>query len=211
MQKNNLKPKFYKSFRSRKKYDVTNNLNIGNKRISEILRNNKKINLEIGFGDGESVIYMAKNNPKKNFICIESYVIGIKNLYKKIQKENLNNILIVHGDAIEFLEEKIKKYSISRLYIFFPDPWPKRKHKKRRIINKYTVNLIMDKLVNNGLLHFTTDNINYAYETRSLLQNFFKEKRNVNFCNHRGDRPITKYEEKAIAKKNLIFDILVYS
>jgi len=208
--KNNLKPKFYASHRTRS--SLKKNLFSHEAfflKAKEALKENKENCLEIGFGDGRSVLNMAKENPEKNFFCIESYSKGFANLFEKIQKERLNNIILLYGDAIEIIEKIFDDCTISKIFIFFPDPWPKSKHKKRRILNKYSVELLFEKLIKKGVFHFATDNIRYAYDARLLLNDYFHSKQNILFSDNRGHRPITKYEEKALLKKSIIFDLIV--
>jgi len=208
--KNNLKPKFYSSHRTRSslKKNLFSQEELFTK-AKEALKENKENFLEIGFGDGRSVINMAKESSEKNFFCIESYSKGFVSLFEKIQKERLSNIILLYGDAIELIEKIFDDCTISKIFIFFPDPWPKSKHKKRRLLNKYSVELLFEKLIKRGVFHFATDNIRYAYDTRLLLNDYFHSKQNILFSDNRGDRPITKYEEKALLKKNIIFDLIV--
>ena len=208
--KNNTKPIFYSSHRSR------NNLkkNLFNpdelfQRAKKVLKENKKNCLEIGFGDGRSVIDMARDKSEINFFCIEAYSKGFTNLFEKIKREKLENIILLYGDAIEIIDRLFEDASIDKIFIFFPDPWPKTKHKKRRILNKYSINLFFKKLIQQGIFHFTTDNIRYAYDVRSLLSSHFPTKNNIIFSDNRGDGPITKYEKKALLKKNIIYDLIV--
>ena len=85
------------------------------------------------------------------------------------KKNNLDNIFVFHGDAIEIVESFFPDNSLDHIYIFFPDPWPKKKHRKRRIINLYSIDVLFNKLKKNGKFHFTTDNKNYAYSVRNVL------------------------------------------
>ena len=141
-----------------------------------------------------------------NYYCIESYYRGIENLNNLIKKNNLNNIFVFHGDAIEIVEKFFPDNSLDHIYIFFPDPWPKRKHYKRRIINLYSIDMLFSKLKKNGKFHFTTDHINYAYSVRNVLSKLLKK--SISFSNNRGLRPITSYEKKAYKKNNLVFDLI---
>ena len=210
MIRNNLKPKFYSNHRTRNRIR-SNSFNEKELffQAQEALRQRRKVFLEVGFGDGKSVIDMANKNPEVSFFCIETYSKGLSLLTEKIQEKELNNIFMLYGDAIEIVEKLFNNKTIDKIYVFFPDIWPKRKHKKRRLINTYTVNLFFMKLKKNGIFHFATDNINYAYETRSLISNYFSTEKKVAFSHNRGDRPITKYEKKALTKKNIIYDLII--
>jgi tRNA (guanine-N7-)-methyltransferase len=189
-----IKPTFYKSFRSRRYRDVQV------PRIStlDILDKSNNIILDLGFGTGESTINLVNNNPDCLICGVEAYKPGIQMLIKK-------NILTHYGDALEFLEA-IDSGKISKIYMLFPDPWQKKKHRKRRLFNKYTFNIIERILVKKGIFHFASDNINYAIQAKKLIQDECMEK--ISFSKNRGNRPITKYEKKALKKNKFIFDII---
>lgn len=207
MTKSNFdKPKFYKSHRSRqliKKGSGTPNK--PQKNVIKNITNSEKNILEIGFGTGSSVIDLQKSF-KANYFCIESYTLGIKNINKYIEKNNIDNIYVYQGDAIEIIEEYFDDESLDEILIFFPDPWPKNKHRKRRILNNFTIRLFFKKLKANGLLHFTTDHINYAYNAKEIISDYICE--NISFGNRR-IRPITNYEKRGIKRKNFIFDLII--
>jgi tRNA (guanine-N7-)-methyltransferase len=189
-----IKPTFYKSFRSRRYRDLQK------PRIStlDVLKKSNNIILDVGFGTGESTISLVNNNPDCLICGVEAYKPGIQVLIKK-------NILTHYGDALEFLE-KIDRNAISKIYMLFPDPWQKRKHRKRRLFNKYTFNIIERILVKKGVFHFASDNINYAIQAKDVIQKACVKK--ISFSKNRGCRPITKYEKKALAKNKFIFDIV---
>ena len=201
-----VKPKFYSSHRSRL---------AGKEQFSEIknyhkeifnTQNNKKNILEIGFGNGNSIINISKNK-KINYFGIESYINGIQSIEEYINRNNINNIFIYKGDAIEIIEENFPDNFLDEILLFFPDPWPKNKHHKRRIINLYTLKLFFKKIKKGGILQFSTDHIEYAYNVKNILSLYLQ--REILFSNNRRCRPITKYENKAIKKNNIIFDIVV--
>lgn len=189
-----IKPTFYKSFRSRRYRDLQE----ASKSTIDILKKSNNIILDVGFGTGESTISLVDNNPDYLICGVEAYKPGIQVLIKK-------NILNHYGDALEFLE-KIDRNAISKIYMLFPDPWQKRKHRKRRLFNKYTFNIIERILVKKGVFHFASDNINYAIQAKDVIQKACVKK--ISFSKNRGCRPITKYEKKALAKNKFIFDIV---
>jgi len=203
---NKTKPIFYSNHRSRKAYQKSYKLSDDKIKIAKNnLQNKHKNFLEIGFGTGDSVINMLCDKPN-NYYCIESYYKGIENLNSLIKKNNLENIFVFHGDAIDIIENFFPNDSIDYMHIFFPDPWPKKKHRKRRLINLYSIDMLFNKLKENGKFHFTTDHINYAYSVRDMLSKQLKK--SVYFSSNRGLRPITSYEKKAYKKNNLIFDLI---
>jgi len=199
------KPKFYSNHRyrqdqKREKYSKSNN------DLKELLLNGQLNILDVGFGTGTSTKQLYSSD-KNNYIGIESYMQGINNLKKHIEINKIENMCVFHGDAIEIVNEKLPDSSIDEILIFFPDPWPKNKHHKRRIINLYTLNLFFKKLKKGGLLHFATDHIIYAYNTKSMLQEFTGQK--VLFNSNRRKRPITNYEKRGLRRRNFVFDLVV--
>ena len=199
------KPKFYCNHRSRQqRKELIKETYSSAKTITESLTNNNLNILEIGFGMGNSITQLYADN-KQNYYCIESYLHGINNLNKFVISENTKNIYLLYGDGVEIIENGFPDKSLDEVLIFFPDPWPKSKHNKRRIINEYTISLIFNKLKKGGLFHFTTDHINYAYDVKSMLQHFFNK--SIIFNSNRNNRPITNYEKRALKRKNFIFDI----
>ena len=188
------RPVYYKSFRSRKFQE----LDAPKKSLLEILTTEKDIILDIGFGTGESTVQLKNMYPEYNIFGIEAYKPGIKNLLSK-------NIYVHYGDALEILE-KINNDTISQIYMLFPDPWQKKKHRKRRLLNEYTFSVIMSIIKKNGFFHFSTDNINYALEAKAVINKVTSDE--VAFSKNRGFRPITKFEKKSITKKNFVFDLI---
>ena len=188
------KPVYYKSFRSRRFQELEK----PKRSILDVLKVEKNIILDIGFGTGESTIALNTMFPKYSICGIEAYKPGVKNLIS-------NNIYAHYGDALEIIE-KISPNSITQVYMLFPDPWQKKKHRKRRLLNDYTFNIIKSIIKKNGFFHFSTDNVNYALEAKKIINNVTSN--SIKFSNNRGFRPITKYEKKGISKKNFIFDLI---
>ena len=188
------KPIFYKSFRSRRYLNKESLL----ASTIDFLNSDKKIILDIGFGTGESTI--ALNSVYKDYLVIglEAYKPGIKNLVNK-------NIQTHYGDALVFIE-KLDNETVAKIYMLFPDPWQKKKHRKRRLFNDYTFRIINRILIKKGVLHFASDNINYAIQAKEIIQNM--SERRINFSKNRGNRPITRFESKALAKNKFVFDII---
>lgn len=117
--------------------------------------------LEIGFGYGESFAKRALTDKNVNYIGCETYSKGVANLIDSIEKDSIKNIEIFNGDA-RILLENIPDHSIDKIFILYPDPWPKKRHNKRRIINEKFLELIHKKLKKYGILFFTTDVTDYA-------------------------------------------------
>ena len=189
-----IRPVFYKSFRSRN----FNQLKESEKSLDLTNLPSKNLIIDIGFGTGESTIALSS-------IFINDIVCGIECYKPGVKKLMDNDIHVKFGDALEIIE-KIKPDSISKIYMLFPDPWQKIKHRKRRLLNEYSFSIINKILISDGLFHFATDNINYAFQAREIINN--QSSSNIKFYSNRGLRPITKYEVKAKMKKNFVFDLI---
>ena len=188
------KPVYYKSFRSRKFQEPKK----PKRSALDILAVEKNIILDVGFGTGDSTIALQDMFPKYRVLGIEAYKPGIKNLLSK-------NIYVHYGDALEIIE-KIRNDTISQIYMLFPDPWQKKKHRKRRLFNEYTFRVILSIIKRNGFFHFSTDNISYALEAKKIISRVTSA--DISFSKNRGFRPITKFEKKGISKKNFVFDLI---
>ena len=163
----------------------------------------KKINiLEIGFGDGDNLIETAMANSNMNFYGIEVFKSGIATVLKQVQIHDLDNICLLYGDAKDFLV-KIEKPFFDFIFILFPDPWPKKKHWKRRLIDKNFLNLIKQNLRENGRLIVKTDWQDYADDIKKHFAEF-KVLQDSNVL--QSLKPIqTKYEGKAIEEGRKVF------
>ena len=163
----------------------------------------EKRSLEIGFGTGETLLYNAKKYPETFFMGIEYYKKGIANLLIKIEKEKLNNVRIFYGDASQYLQA-ITTGMFSEVLVMFPDPWPKKRHWKRRFINVKAVNELSRILKPRGRVFFFTDNDNLAFwGLRHFIQNknFLWSIDKPNDCRTKiNPHLITRYESKALAK-----------
>ena len=188
------RPVYYKSFRSRKFQEPKK----PKRSALDILAVEKNIILDVGFGTGDSTIALQDMFPKYRVLGIEAYKPGIKNLLSK-------NIYVHYGDALEIIE-KIRNDTISQIYMLFPDPWQKKKHRKRRLFNEYTFRVILSIIKRNGFFHFSTDNISYALEAKKIISRVTSA--DISFSKNRGFRPITKFEKKGISKKNFVFDLI---
>ena len=188
------KPVYYKSFRSR---NFKNIHSLSTDIVDTTIQSNDII-LDIGFGTGESTLALNKKFPDHIVCGIEAYKPGIKKMI-------VEKIPVEHGDAVEMIE-KFDDNKISQIYMLFPDPWQKAKHRKRRLFCEYTFKIINRILKRGGLFQFTSDNINYAFQAKSIIEKV--SSREIAFSKHRGHRPITKYEIRGIKKRNFIFDLI---
>lgn len=156
--------------------------------------------LEIGFGSGYSLLEMAKQHPEQNFIGIEMYQPGIGALLLGIRAFQLKNLRVFYADAVEVLTQCIPDNALEVIQIFFPDPWPKRKHHKRRLIQPELVDLLVKKIKMGGTLHLATDWEDYAKHMMKVLSNHLQLE-NLAGINQYADRSsqrpvITKFEQR---------------
>ena len=188
------KPVYYKSFRSR---NFKNIHSLSTSIVDTTIQSNDII-LDIGFGTGESTLALNRKFPNHIVCGIEAYKPGIKKMI-------IEKIPVEYGDAVEIIE-KFDDNKISQIYMLFPDPWQKNKHRKRRLFSEYTFKIIDRILKRNGCFQFTSDNINYAFHAKHIIEKVSSKE--IAFSKHRGFRPITKYEIKGIKKRNFIFDLI---
>ena len=170
--------------------------------------NNNSLTLEIGFGMGSFLIEMSAQEPKTNFIGMDFYHKGIRKLMTRIKKLQLENIRMAYGDVRFKVPLLFKDGELDSVYINFPDPWPKKRHIKRRLIKPDFVKLIGQKLAPEGQIHLATDSEPYAMEmleyfnADSMFQNQDPES---GFVENRVDLPKTKYEKNFINTGHRIY------
>jgi len=125
--------------------------------------------LEIGFGNGEQLVYAAQAEPTRDFIGIEVHRPGVGRLLNALAEANVDNVRVYHHDAVEVLEHEIATESLAEVRIYFPDPWPKKRHQKRRLIQPDFVALLASRTTLGGRLHLATDWADYAEHMQSVL------------------------------------------
>lgn len=163
--------------------------------------------LEIGFGNGESLIQMATAQPDINFLGVEVHQPGIGHLLLRIQEQGLSNIRIYNADAIEVLNHNIADSSLAGINLFFPDPWHKKRHHKRRIVNQAFTRLIATKLNQGGLFHAATDWEEYATHICDTLQNSPEFNRSDDAKTILAPRPLTKFESRGLRLGHDVWDL----
>jgi tRNA (guanine-N7-)-methyltransferase len=165
--------------------------------------------LEIGFGMGASTAEIARSNLNKNYIAVEVHSPGVGNLLKLIQENNISNLKIIQHDAVEVLNSMIKNDSLDGIHIFFPDPWPKKRHQKRRLIQLNLLKLIAQKIKKDGYLHIATDWEDYAFWIIDLLdKEELLQKTSDDFFKKPDYRPFTKYENRGLKLGYKVWDMI---
>ena len=155
--------------------------------------------LEIGFGNGESTWRMAKEEPDRDFIGVEVHPPGVGRLLLALEAEEVTNVRVWLGDAVDFLEQRITEASLAGIRIYFPDPWHKKRHHKRRLIQPDFVALLASRLAPGGILHLATDWVPYAEHMLEVLQaahGFVNQSPDGDYCPQPAWRPHTKYEAR---------------
>ena len=165
--------------------------------------------LEIGFGNGETLVEQAAASPDRNFIGIEVHEPGVGHCLLKAEEAGISNLRIICHDAIEVLAHQVPAGSLARVNLYFPDPWPKKRHHKRRIVQDAFLKLVADRLGDGGTLNIATDWANYAEHIDEVLSGSDRftciERRE-----HDGDQPFerpgTKFERRGLRKGHEICD-----
>lgn len=176
--------------------------------FNAIFGNSRKLVIEIGFGDGKATAQIADENPETNYIAIDVYKAGIGKLLGEVRARNLKNLRVIEHDAIEVLEQMVALESVSAFHIFFPDPWPKKRHHKRRLICRPRTDLLAERLCVGGYIYFVTDWFPYAEFALEQLNATPNLKNKFNaFSPHQSWRPETKFEQKGIDEGRAISEL----
>ncbi len=167
--------------------------------------------LEIGYGNGESLVQMAKAAPERDFVGIEVHRPGVGRLLHRIEELGLTNLRTLCADAVEVLKQQIPMESIDRVQLFFPDPWHKKRHHKRRIVSKEWLDLVRSRLVPGGTIHMATDWEHYAEQMLkdlSSAEGFENCAENGGYIPRPEERPLTKFEQRGIDRGHGVWDLL---
>lgn len=174
----------------------------------DIFGNTNPIVIEIGFGMGDATAEIAQANPDINYLGIEVHRPGVGKLLNEIKKRDLKNLYIIEHDALEVLEEMIGDTSVNGIHIFFPDPWPKKRHHKRRMVQRPRTNLFAQKLAPEGYLYFVTDIIDYAeFALEELTATKGLKNKYNGFAEPQPWRTQTKFERKGMAADRKITEL----
>jgi tRNA (guanine-N7-)-methyltransferase len=170
--------------------------------------NDNEVTVEIGFGMGIATAILAEQNPQKNYLGIEVHKPGIGRLLWEIEERNLSNIRIIEHDAAEIFDRMIPCDSINGIHIFFPDPWPKKRHHKRRLVKRPFTDILSASLKPEGYLYMVTDWEEYGDWALAELSNTPGLKNAyAGFAPKQAWRPETKFEKKGIAKNHCVKEL----
>ena len=165
--------------------------------------------LEIGFGNGETLVQQAEENTDKDYLGIEVHEPGIGHCLLTAHEADVTNLRLIAHDAIEVLRQQIPLDSLQRINLYFPDPWPKKRHHKRRIVQLDFLELCANRLQSGGSLHIATDWANYAEHIDEILaasDRFECSERREHDGDRPLDRPVTKFERRGLRKGHRICD-----
>lgn len=179
--------------------------------FSAIFNNSAPVIIEIGFGNGDSLAKMAAANPDKNYLGIEVHKPGVGHLMLLLAEKKISNVRIFHHDAIEILEQRIADHSLYGVQLFFPDPWHKRRHHKRRIVSEHFLTLLSQKLMRGGYFHTATDWEGYAIDMLKKLSahtDFINQGSNNGYSERPDYRPLTKFEQRGVRLGHGIWDLI---
>jgi tRNA (guanine-N7-)-methyltransferase len=167
--------------------------------------------LEIGFGMGASLAELAKRHPEIDYLGIEVHRPGVGSLLMKIEQLGLKNVRIICTDAVDVMKQNIPDASLDGILLFFPDPWPKKRHHKRRIVTTEFVELVRQKLKIGGFFHMATDWEDYALYMMRVMSTHPGFSNNAgcnNFAPRPEDRPLTKFEQRGAALGHQVWDLI---
>ena len=184
----------------------------GPRDIQNTLGGADSVVVEIGFGDGEALVQMARENPQSGFVGIEVHPPGVGHLLLRLGELEIDNVRVFTEDAVDVIRSCIADETVDKFCLFFPDPWPKKKHNKRRILNAEFAELLTRKLKPGGRFHFATDWEEYAWQALECLGNMnglVNTAGSGQFSPRPEDRPLTKFERRGQRLGHSVFDIVM--
>jgi tRNA (guanine-N7-)-methyltransferase len=171
-------------------------------------RSNPKI-LEIGFGMGETTAAIAALQPEHDFLAIDVHAPGVGSLLRLIDRDHLTNVRIVSHDAVDVVHHMISPDTLAAAHVFFPDPWPKKRHHKRRLLQPAFVHALAERLAPGGYVHTATDWEDYAIEMLATLSNeTLLTNSATEFAPRPAYRPLTKFERRGLARGHGVWDLI---
>lgn len=174
--------------------------------LVHIFPTSNKIIMEIGFGMGEATAIIAKNHPDNGYIAVDVHPPGIGKLLARIVENDLTNLKVIEEDVHVVLQHMIADESLDGIHLFFPDPWPKKKHNKRRIVNENFLQLIHPKIKKGGFIHIATDWVPYA---ESIQEVFAASPLFTGGVIEKPEwRPVTRFEGQGIDKDHAVNDMM---
>ena len=174
--------------------------------LQQIFPSSDAVIMEIGFGMGEATAIIAKNHPNNGYIAVDVHPPGIGKLLARIVESELTNLKVIEEDVHVVLDHMIKDESLDGIHLFFPDPWPKKKHNKRRIVNEGFLALIHPKIKKGGFIHIATDWVPYAVNIQEVFASSTLFTGGV--IDKPEWRPVTRFEGQGIDKDHAVNDMM---
>jgi tRNA (guanine-N7-)-methyltransferase len=179
--------------------------------VEEVYGRRAPLVLEIGFGMGETTVAMAQASPALDVLAVDVHTPGAGALLHAVAERELTNVRVALGDAVEVLRDMLADGSLAEVRVFFPDPWPKLRHHKRRLVSPGFAALVASRLAPGGRLHCATDWAPYAHRMLEVLDG---EPALTNphsgFAPRPPWRPVTRFERQGLAKGHAVFDVIAY-
>lgn len=178
---------------------------------AEIFQRNSDVIVEIGFGMGGSLLTMAKANPQLDYIGIEVHQAGVGSLVADLHEHQVANVRVVAHDAVEVFQTQLADDSLAGVQIFFPDPWHKKRHHKRRLIQTEFIQLLVKKIKPGGFLHCATDWQDYAEHILAVLSNetaLTNQQHEGGYAPRPESRPLTKFEQRGERLGHGVWDLV---
>lgn len=179
--------------------------------LQALFRREAPRTLEVGFGNGDALATMASHAPDVDFIGIDVHRPGIGHLLLEVEKRDLTNVRVINADAVEVLKRYVRPASLDRILLFFPDPWPKKRHHKRRILQPGFIDLVAGRLGAKCIFHMATDWEDYAQQMLTLMEAspHFKSCAGKRGFSPRPDyRPVTRFEQRGRRKGHNVRDLI---
>lgn len=177
--------------------------------FQEIFGRPARVTLEIGFGNGDTLLELASQHPERDFIGIEVHRPGVGRLLKLAGDAGVENLRVSSEDAVEILENRVPDGSLDRVLLYFPDPWPKKRHHKRRIVQPAFVQLLGRKIRPGGEFHMATDWEPYAEHMLEVMQQAKDfENTATDFAPRPDERPLTKFEQRGQKLGHGVWDLI---
>lgn len=181
--------------------------------LEELFGRTAAKHLEIGFGMGDTLVNMAKTHPEDDYLGIDVYRPGVGRLLLQLEANQLSNVRVFCADAVEVLQYQLAVSSLDNVYLFFPDPWPRKRHHKRRLVQPEFIQLLAQRMKSGGYLYLATDWQDYAQQMLSVLESspdFINSITTGGFASSAApvERPLTKFEQRGLRLGNKVWNLL---
>ncbi len=180
--------------------------------LARVFGNDHPVVVEIGFGTGEATAAMAAVDPATNLLAVDVHTPGFGQLLARVAEQGLDNVRVVSGDAVELFRDMLAPGSLAGIRMYFPDPWPKARHHKRRLVRTDFVALAVSRLASGATLHLATDWPDYADQMRQVLDSEPSLVKafdaSVDPADRPARRPVTRFERAGLAKGHRVVDLV---